>query len=128
MSETFSTRPYDVSPYLVIPVNPVRIKLGSLLLPLKAFAYSKTNLFGDPTPLGLSGYTISFVLYNSNNVLTSVGLATVTDATLAEISYNWGEYDLREVGNYYGDFIFKDNETGKNFAIPTRERLQVIVY
>jgi hypothetical protein len=126
--ETFLNRPYDTSPYLVIPLNPFRVKLGSSLPPLIVYAYTKDNLFGDPVPLGLSGFTISLALYSSNNVLSSMGTATITDSVLSQISYNWNEFDLKEIGNYYGDFIFKDSDTGKSFIIPTRERLQVIVY
>jgi hypothetical protein len=128
MAEIFDTRPYDESPYLVFPgANPLKVRQGSSNPPLTAFVYQKGNLFGDPLPLELAGLDIAMRLFDSNGNLVVFGPAFVVDADRALIEYDWQQFDLRETGTFTAEFVFKDID-GTTFVLPSRGRMQVIVY
>lgn len=128
MSEIFRTRPYDDSPYLIFPgAKPFRIKLGMSSPTLKAFIYQKSNLFGDALPLELAGLDITFQLFNGGGLLVSSGTTLVSDLDKAEIEYTFDQFDLKGIGVFYGSFIFKDID-GTTFTLPSRERIQIVVF
>lgn len=128
MSETFETRPYYDDAYLVFPnAKPFKIKLGSLTPTFRVFVYQQGNLFGDPLPLELAGLNISLRLYNSNGVLTSSGIALASNMETAEVEYSWKKFDLKETGTFSVELLFTDIDN-TTFVLPSRERIQVIVF
>jgi len=127
MAETFRRRPYSDYPFLIITNHPYRIKLGNLRQTLRVFVHQKDNLFGDSNPLDLAGLTITFNLYNSDNVLVASGPAYVSDVNESEIEYTWSNFDLKETGVFNGEFLFKDIDD-TTFILPERDRIQIVVF
>lgn len=128
MSEIFEIRPYDDDPYLKFPgAHPFKIKLGHLIPTLRAFVYQKGNLFGDALPLEIAGLFITFRLYNNNGILIASGPAIVSDTDRAQIEYFWQQFDVKETGIYYGEFVFKDIDDS-TFVLPSKDRIQIIVF
>lgn len=126
--EQFETRPYNDNPYLIFPgAIPFKIKLGYLAPSLRVFVYQKSNLFGDATPLELAGLDIVLKIYNTNGLLVATGPVLVSNTETAEIEYTWSEFDIKEVGIYYAEFIFKDIND-QSFVLPSKERIQIIVF
>lgn len=124
--EIFPERPYSDLPYLVIPEEVFRINLSSESnRAVRAFVYRKSELFGDPVPLNLAGLSISFSLYNSENVLVLVGKGVVSDINTSEIEYVIEQFDIQNKGRYYGHFILTDVD-GKSLMLPNPKQKQRI--
>ncbi len=127
MSEIFEIRPYDESPYLIFPAKPFKIKLGSFQPALTALVYQKGNLFGDALPLELAGLDIVMRLYNNNGVIVAIGTGFVADTDRALIEYDWQQFDLKETGTFYAEFVFTDIDD-TTFVLPARDRIQIVVF
>lgn len=126
--EQFDTRPYNDSPYLIFPgALPFKIKLGHLSPSLRVFVYQKFNLFGDASPLEIAGLDIIFKLYNTSGLLIASGPARISNTETSEVEYVWSEFDIKEVGTYYAEFIFKDIDD-QSFVLPSRDRIQIVVF
>ena len=102
-------RVYDNAPYLILPNQKFYIKLNSLLPNLVVYIRILGELYGDPIPMNLTGYTINFYLYNNHSKLTTKGTAVLTDATTAEVTYKWQPLDIQEVGIYNFEFEFRND-------------------
>ena len=125
--EIFDKRPYDEYPYLVLPTDVFRISLTyDIDFPIRAFVYRKSELFGDPCPQNLAGVTISFNIYNSDNVLVCVGKGDVSDLDTSEITYELKELDIAEPGRYFGYFIITDLD-GKSMMLPNPRTAQRLI-
>ncbi len=140
MSEIFVNRPYDDNPYLKFPgAIPFRIKLGLSLPTLRAYVYQKSNLFGDATPLETAGLEITFQLFDNSGLLIASGPAMVSNLVIdqdtqdlsgldiAQVEYTFQPFDIKNLGSYYGLFIFRDID-GSTFALPSKDRIQIIVF
>lgn len=127
MAEIFQNRPYSDYPFLIIAQHPFKIKLGMSRQTIRAFVYQKTDLFGDPCPLALAGLLITFNLYNTDGILVSSGPALVSNIDTSEIEYTWRQFDIKETGVFWGEFIFKDIDD-TTFVLPDRDRIQVVIY
>lgn len=128
MAEVFNVRLYNDDPYLKFPgAQPFKIKLGSASPTLRVYVYQRTDLFGDALPLELAGLEVIFQLFNSNGLLVASNTATITDLNRAQVEYVFQPFDIKSVGVYYGTFIFKDID-GSTFTLPSRDRLQIVVF
>lgn len=127
--ETYQeVRWYPNEPYLRFFAQNLRLRLGSLVPPVTAFLLQRTKEWGDPTPFDVTGYEIKFRLYTKDGVLVVEGLAekgsTFNDT--GEIIYNWKEFDVQQLGVYYGEFILV--KTNKDFIVPnSKNRLFITV-
>lgn len=125
--ELFDKRPYDDYPYLVLPTDVFRVKLNwDTNFSIRAYVYKRDELFGDPVAMVLAGMTISFSIYNSDNVLINIGEARVSDLDTSEIEYILKDLDIQEEGRYYGHFILTDLE-GNSIMLPNPRQKQRIV-
>lgn len=125
--DIFDKRPYSELPYLVLLEEVYRISLDwDSGVVIKAFVYKKDELFGDPVPLNLAGMTISFSLYNSDNILVCVGEGSVSDLDTSEIEYEIKNLDIQNTGRFYGYFIITDI-SGKSIMLPNPRQKQRII-
>ena len=125
--EIFDSRSYDDFPYLVLPKEIFRLSLNwDIATSIRAYVYRRSELFGEPVPLNLAGFDISFNLYNSDNVLVSAGKGTVSDLDTSEIEYVIEDLDIKDWGRYYGYFILTDID-GKSVMLPNPRQKQRIV-
>lgn len=130
MAEVFDIRPYKELPYLVFPNGEptFKIRVGQLMPSVTAFVYQRDNLFGDALPLELAGLFIKFNLYNNDSKLIAQGDAFVIDSDRALIEYAWNQFDIREPGTYYGEFVFTDLDD-KVFTLPDGgAKFQIIAF
>lgn len=127
MAEIFLKRAYSDYPFLIIAQHPFKVKLGNLRQTIRAFVYQKTDLFGDPCPLALAGLLIVFNVYNTDGILVSSGPAYVSNLDESEIEYTWRDFDMKETGVFYGEFIFTDIDD-TTFVLPDRDRIQIVIY
>ena len=126
-SEVFDRRPYDDYPYLVVPVNVYRVGFGMENISIRAFVYQRSDLFGDPMPLNLAGLDILFYLYNEGGLLVNVGKARIADLNTSEIEYVFQSLDIKEVGKYFGQFIFIDIDGGKFIMPDTKQKQRILI-
>ena len=124
--EIFDRRPYDDFCYLILTKEVNRVVLGLDNASIRAFVYEKDDLFGDPMPLNLAGLDIEFNIYNSDNILVSTGDAVVSDLDTSEIEYQIQNLDIREIGKYFGQFVFIDLD-GRTFSLPSPKQKQRIL-
>jgi hypothetical protein len=126
----FETRNYWDGPYLIIPQNPVRIKVGATYPTLKIFVFQKGDLFGDPLPFSaLADFNISFKFYTNKGTLIMEAPATITDIARGLIEYQWSSYDTISAGTFYGEFLFqKSSDNTIQFILPDDgSRIQIII-
>lgn len=128
-SPTNVRRVYENAPYLVLPNQKFNIKLGCLQPSLIVYIRILGELFGDPIPMDLTGYTINFYMYDKVAKLVAKGLASVSDNLIGEITYQWKDLDIQEKGIYNFEFEFLINsDPTKTFKLPTSDsRYEIIV-
>lgn len=118
---------YEKNYWLVYPNKNLAIRMGETKPYLRCFLKTAGEQFGDAiTPLDIADYTIVFKCVNEGNNMIIMDTATVTNASLGEITYEFKALDFPTKGRYYGMFEFtKDDEV---FTLPPEsQRIEIIV-
>ena len=126
-TEVFDRRPYNDYPYLVIPVDVYRVSFGMENISIRAFVYERDDLFGDPLPLNLAGLDIFFYIYDEGGLLVNVGKAYVSDLDTSEVEYIIQNLDIKEVGKYYGQFMFIDLDGSKLIMPDSKQKQKILI-
>lgn len=118
---------YSSTPFVVLPQLKFNIKLNSLLPKFTCFIRERGEQFGDATAYDLTNKTVRLFVYDKNSNLVVRSNMTVTNARLGEVTYDWKEFDLQEVGFYTCEIEIKNN-LGVVLILPNSQpRLEIIV-
>lgn len=119
-------KPYDETPYLILPALKFNLVLGDTEPDLMVFVKKNGEQFGDPITLpNLEDYTITIKIFDKTNKLVTTGPMTINDLNSGQIKYSFTSFDFMESGTYYYTIQFlKDDRV---FTLPASNVKHLII-